>query len=649
MKNPGRSAGILIAACAAAVLFIGGTAIAGGPNLIANPSLDNGTSGWNTEHSGSNISVSFNYPVKGFSGNAVKAQITKYKNSGDAYWQSPAASVAAGKSYLFSGYSLSNVSVNVIAIFTKNNGSSVTQTLGTVSGTGAWQQFSATVTIPSGYTKVRFAHELKSIGYVEVDQYSLTEAASTSTPPPPPVQQKPLINSFVTSSSTIVAGQQVTLSWNVSNASSTSIDQNVGIVTGASKQVTPTQTTTYTLTATNPAGVATSSVTVTVVQPAPPTPPTQPNGPNLIANGNLEAGTANNPTGWNADYWGTMNVKFTYPVAGKGGGKAAQVAITKYSSGDAKWDFDHVPVSSHTIYTFTDDYNSTLKDNVTVEYLMSDGTYQYDWVADAPATNGTWQTLTAQVTVPTGAVSLTVLHTIAAVGTLTIDNASLTANPQNPLPSGMVALTFDDGDLSQYQNALPILNAAGMRASFYIITSEPGSGDSGYMTWAQIKNLASQGFEIGGHTQTHPYLTTLTSAQAQKEIAGSYSDLVKQGITPTTFVYPYGDRSPSTDAMVAAAGYSAARGSYYGLNEPGAPRYNLDDIRVDSSTSLASLEAEIDQAVADKRLLILEIHDVLQSGGDEYAITPSFLQSLVNYIKQSGIKVVTLNQAIGSI
>ncbi len=344
-----------------------------------------------------------------------------------------------------------------------------------------------------------------------------------------------------------------------------------------------------------------------------------------------------------------MTAKFTYPVAGHNGGKAAQIQVTKYTSGDAKWDFDHINVSSHTIYQFSDDYISTVVDNVSVEYLMQDGTYQYDWVADAPATGGAWQTLTAQITVPAGAVSMTVLHTIAAVGTLTTDNASLVAEPASPLPSGMVSLTFDDGDLSQYQNALPILTAAGMKASFYIITSEPGSGDSGYMTWAQIKSLASQGFEIGGHTQTHPYLTTLTSAQAQKEISGSFTDLVAQGLSPKTFVYPYGDRSPATDALVEAAGYIGSRGSYYGLDAPFTPRYNLDDIRVDSTTSLASIEAEVDQAVADKRWLVLEIHDVLPGGGDTYTITPAFFQSLVNYIKQSGAQVVTLQSGLSSL
>ncbi len=108
------------------------------------------------------------------------------------------------------------------------------------------------------------------------------------------------------------------------------------------------------------------------------------------------------------------------------------MTVTKYSSGDAKWDFDHINVASNTIYQFSDDYSSSVVTNVTIEFLMSDGTYQYQWLANAPATGGAWSSLSAQITVPKGAVSLTVLHALVGNGTLTIDNASLAALPQIP-------------------------------------------------------------------------------------------------------------------------------------------------------------------------------------------------------------------------
>ena len=73
-----------------------------------------------------------------------------------------------------------------------------------------------------------------------------------------------MIQSFSADPLAITAGQSTTLIWTTSGATSLSIDQGVGTVTGTSKVVTPMATTTYTLTAANASGSATQTVTVTV-------------------------------------------------------------------------------------------------------------------------------------------------------------------------------------------------------------------------------------------------------------------------------------------------------------------------------------------------------------------------------------------------
>jgi PKD repeat protein len=74
----------------------------------------------------------------------------------------------------------------------------------------------------------------------------------------------PVINSFTASPSHIAPGGSATLAWYVMDATSLSIDNGVGTVTGSSVAVTPAATTTYTLTATNAEGAVTSATTVTV-------------------------------------------------------------------------------------------------------------------------------------------------------------------------------------------------------------------------------------------------------------------------------------------------------------------------------------------------------------------------------------------------
>jgi peptidoglycan/xylan/chitin deacetylase (PgdA/CDA1 family) len=208
----------------------------------------------------------------------------------------------------------------------------------------------------------------------------------------------------------------------------------------------------------------------------------------------------------------------------------------------------------------------------------------------------------------------------------------------------MVSITFDDGFISQYQNALPILQAAGYKAGFYIITSYPGSIRPGYMNWDQIRTLAGAGHEIGSHTRTHPRLTTLSPSQLQSEIAGSKADLVAQSVGSDTFVYPNADMSPAVINAVKDAGYVAARGGNFGLESTLADKHNLSSIHPDAYSTLPVIKQDIDQALADKRWLILVFHDVVTSGGTGNAVTPAFLQGVVDYLKQKNVPVVTLSE-----
>lgn len=96
---------------------------------------------------------------------------------------------------------------------------------------------------------------------------SVTQVTVNAAPPPP----VPVIESFTAVPSTISRGESATLNWTVTGADSLSISPEIGSVTGTSIAVNPTQTTTYTLTASNTYGPVTRNVTVNVASPAPPT------------------------------------------------------------------------------------------------------------------------------------------------------------------------------------------------------------------------------------------------------------------------------------------------------------------------------------------------------------------------------------------
>jgi hypothetical protein len=82
----------------------------------------------------------------------------------------------------------------------------------------------------------------------------------------PPVRN-PVISSFEAGPASTTKGQNSTLSWSVSEATSVSIDNGIGVVTGNSVTVSPNATTTYTLTAENARGSVSANTIVTIVSP----------------------------------------------------------------------------------------------------------------------------------------------------------------------------------------------------------------------------------------------------------------------------------------------------------------------------------------------------------------------------------------------
>jgi len=71
-----------------------------------------------------------------------------------------------------------------------------------------------------------------------------------------------------------------------------------------------------------------------------------------------------------------------------------------------------------------------------------------------------------------------------------------------PLPPHPFVITFDDGRLSPWTNAVPVLRRYGFTAVFFPCTGLLGKkvGPQTYMTDADIQNLASTGFSIEDHT-----------------------------------------------------------------------------------------------------------------------------------------------------
>ena len=125
--------------------------------------------------------------------------------------------------------------------------------------------------------------------------------------------------------------------------------------------------------------------------------------------------------------------------------------------------------------------------------------------------------------------------------------------------AGAVTISFDDGYYSQLTHGAAMMTARGLPGTFFVLTNATE------VSWADWRQLASQGHEIASHTLTHPDLTTLSDATLRYELSES-RNIINQNV-PTqsclTIAYPY----TVSDARVQSATsefYIAARGGWAG-------------------------------------------------------------------------------------
>jgi len=106
--------------------------------------------------------------------------------------------------------------------------------------------------------------DLHSLDQVTASDFEVVQMNPIYTQPNLPTGAAPVISSFTASANNVVAGTEVTLSWNAVGASYYDVTPQIGAIRGTTIVVTPSQTTTYTLNATNEFGRTTSTATVTV-------------------------------------------------------------------------------------------------------------------------------------------------------------------------------------------------------------------------------------------------------------------------------------------------------------------------------------------------------------------------------------------------
>jgi peptidoglycan/xylan/chitin deacetylase (PgdA/CDA1 family) len=138
-----------------------------------------------------------------------------------------------------------------------------------------------------------------------------------------------------------------------------------------------------------------------------------------------------------------------------------------------------------------------------------------------------------------------------------------------------VLLTIDDGFLSFYQNAWPILKERKIPFILFVNTREVGSFN--YMNWNQIKEINKENFvEIGNHSHSHEYLVDENNEIIRSDIKESIDIFNKElGKNSDFFSYPFGEYSVNFKNIIKSLGFKYAFGQHSGVIDETKDYYEL--------------------------------------------------------------------------
>jgi peptidoglycan/xylan/chitin deacetylase (PgdA/CDA1 family) len=127
------------------------------------------------------------------------------------------------------------------------------------------------------------------------------------------------------------------------------------------------------------------------------------------------------------------------------------------------------------------------------------------------------------------------------------------------LPPRPIIITFDDGNVDNFEFAYPLMQKYGFTGTAYIVANRLDS--EGYLSKEQLQELAAAGWEIGSHSMTHLDLANATPQQLRREILESRLRLEDEiGVDVRSFAYPFGTFTKTLAQKIENYGYRTGVG-----------------------------------------------------------------------------------------
>jgi len=340
---------------------------------------------------------------------------------------------------------------------------------------------------------------------------------------------------------------------------------------------------------------------------------------NLVANPSMETANGTSPVDWQSGGWGTNTTAFTYNTnSGHTGTHSATVKTSSYTNGDAKWYFNPVAVTAGATYNFSDYYESTVATDVMAVFMTSTGTTTYKDLGAAPANSAAWKQYTASLLIPAGISTMTVYHLISAIGTLQVDDYSLTTAPvpagvsitapaASATVSGIVTVSASAVDsvgvksvqfeldgktlgtpvtASPYQTAWNTATTTfGVHSLSAIETNTAGKTTTSAAVSVTVNNISATGNQI-----PNPGLETVNPSSTTSPLDWNTSTW---GTNKTTFSYPSTGHSGQRSVKTQITSYTSGASYWYNNDIPltGGQMYDFQDYY--ESNTLNEIDAAV--------------------------------------------------------
>ena len=135
-------------------------------------------------------------------------------------------------------------------------------------------------------------------------------------------------------------------------------------------------------------------------------------------------------------------------------------------------------------------------------------------------------------------------------------------------------LTIDDAFTSFYEYAWPYLKKN--KIPFILFISTKAVGNSGYMTWDEIKEIEKEEFAfLGNHSHSHEYLINYDFIDFKNDIEESIKIFKNNiGYNPIYFSYPFGEYSLEQKKYI-SKNFKFAFGQHSGVIDLNKDKYEL--------------------------------------------------------------------------